>query len=232
MKYAYAPLSGPASDAYDPHAVTREPFPAPLRGSRDPASLEWYDAAPNPVLALAQFAREHSWEVRAQSSQGYVPHGTTGRPGALKDMIGLRFGLHPMTDRQAYAVYSRNAAPAGEWTWSSVMIWGPDLKPYAGCGLNELKAYLIMCADSSAEALAQYVEDLKYIASNAEALKKRRDAFRKKIRATYNAMPLRAWPAALLESWVALHEARGIYEMDDLIKIIERTRTTEKEGRR
>lgn len=117
--------------------LAAEPFPAPVRTSRE------LDNAPRPapVMKLAEFAREHSWEVWTQYSQGYVPHAITGRPGALKALIGLRFGAHPMTDRQAYAVYSRNAS-SGTWTWTSVAIWGPDLSPYLGCGITELKEYL------------------------------------------------------------------------------------------
>lgn len=125
--------------AHDPFAVTREPFPPPNIISRIEDS--WPLIAPRPVMTLAEFAREHSWEVRMQYSQGNMPHATTGRPGALKDLIALRFGAHPMTDRQAYAVYSRSV-PSGTWTWSSVMIWGPDLPPYGGCGITELRWYL------------------------------------------------------------------------------------------
>lgn len=122
--------------------LTAEPFPAPVHSSRTSEAVDaWTRGAPASVLKLAEFAREHSWEVRTQYSRGCMPHATTGRPGALKDLIGLRFGAHPMTERQAYAVYSRNAS-GGTWTWSSVMIWGPDLPPYGGCGTAELKDYL------------------------------------------------------------------------------------------
>lgn len=126
--------------AHDPFAVTREPFPAPAYTSFDTPDVAKL-ITPVPVLKLGEFAREHSWEVRTQYSQGNMPHATTGRAGALKDLIALRFGAHPMTDRQAYAVYSRSA-PSGTWTWSSVMIWGPDLPPYDGCGITDLKWYL------------------------------------------------------------------------------------------
>lgn len=117
----------------------REPFPAPALPFRQSRALTF--PIPSAVLALAGYAREQSWEVRTQYSQGNVPHGTTGKPSVLKDVIGLRFGAHPMTDRQAYAVYSRNASGAA-WTWSSVMIWGPDLPPYGGCGITDLKEFL------------------------------------------------------------------------------------------
>jgi hypothetical protein len=100
-----------------------EPFPAPLIESRSSSSRTMTNLCPSSVMKLAEFAREYSWEVRTQFSQGCIPHATTGRPSALKDLIGLRFGAHPMTQRQAYAVYSRNAS-GGAWTWSSIMIWG------------------------------------------------------------------------------------------------------------
>jgi hypothetical protein len=118
-----------------------EPFPAPLIESRSSSSRTMTNLCPSSVMKLAEFAREYSWEVRTQFSQGCIPHATTGRPSALKDLIGLRFGAHPMTQRQAYAVYSRNAS-GGAWTWSSIMIWGPDLPPFAGCGITELKEFL------------------------------------------------------------------------------------------
>lgn len=122
--------------------LAAEAFPAPLHHSREsfPAHMG-AKLFPAPVLKLATFAREYSWEVRTQYSQGCMPHAITGRPGALKALIGLRFGAHPMTDRQAYAVYSRPVS-GGAWTWASVAIWGPDLPPYLGCGITELKEYL------------------------------------------------------------------------------------------
>jgi hypothetical protein len=118
---------------------TMEEFPAPVLHSRMSRALTF--PMPDPVLKLSEFAREHSWEVRVQYSQGHQPHAKTGRPGALKDVIGLRFGAHPVTDRQAYAIYMRNAG-GGTWTWDSVVIWGPDLPPFGGCGIEHLKHYL------------------------------------------------------------------------------------------
>lgn len=163
-------------------AVTREPFPAPNIISRIEDS--WPLIAPRPVVTLAEFAREHSWEVRSQYSQGNMPHAITGRPGALKDLIALRFGAHPMTDRQAYAVYSRSATitglarHTGTWTWTSFMIWGPDLMPSKIFDLAALKAYLMMAPDSGADALADWARDLRSIEENRKALAKRTAAAR------------------------------------------------------
>src|SRR5512142_1925860 len=116
--------------AHDPFFSPVEPFPAPTFDTRQTTNDGMI--IPTPVLNLAQFAREHSWEVRTQFSQGHFPHATTGRPGALKDVIGVRFGAHPMTDRQAYAIYARTASDRGGkgvWSWESFMVWGPDLPP-------------------------------------------------------------------------------------------------------
>lgn len=179
MKYSYVPESGPASDAYDPWSnFCRKLFPAPEVTSHDLSDF----VIPRAALSLAEFGREQSWEVKVQYSRGNAPHAKTGQPGALRDFVAVRFRGHPMTDRQAYAVYSRPAGPhAGTWTWSSVMIWGPDLPPYAGCGITELKAYLMMCADSSAEGLASWIETLKQIKINGETLKRHRDIARKHV---------------------------------------------------
>ena len=161
--------------AHDPFAVTREPFPAPTRSSL----RAWPQArlTPGPVLKLAEFAREYSWEVRTQYSQGHFPHGTTGRPGALKDVIGVRFGAHPVTDRQAYAIYARNV-PSGTWAWVSFMVWGPDLPPAKLHDLAALKAYLLMAPDSRADALADWTRDLRSIEENRKSLAKRTAAAR------------------------------------------------------
>lgn len=156
---------------HDPFAVTREPFPAPRRTSRDDPTT-WHLLYPAPVLKLAEFAREHSWEVRTQYSQGHMPHATTGRPGPLRDLIALRFGAHPMTDRQAYAVYSRPAG-GGTWTWGGVMIWGPDLPPYGGCGITELREYLGDHAfnDSTSQVLSWAIAVKEHRAEQEAAVK-------------------------------------------------------------
>lgn len=178
MKYSYVPESGPASDAYDPWSdFCRELFPAPQVSSREETPVT--PIFPKPALALAELARENSWEVKVQYARGNMPHATTGQPGVLKDLVAVRCGDHPMTDRRAYAVYSRPAS-GGTWTWSSVMVWGPKLPPFAGCGITELKAYLMM-PDSSDEGIASWVQDLKSIAQNGEILRKHRDIARKHV---------------------------------------------------
>jgi hypothetical protein len=176
VRYSYAPGSDAAHEAYDPFKITQTPFPAPLVNSRDQGIAY---LAPPAALKLAEFAREHSWEVRTQYSEGRFPHGSTGRPGALKEAIGVRFGAHPMTARQAYAVYARTA-PKGAWSWGSIMIWGPDLTPYAGCGITELKHYLSTPA-AHTETLQAWVEALKRAAASTEEARKRRARIRAQI---------------------------------------------------
>lgn len=196
--------------AHDPYAVTREPFPAPRRTSRDDPATR-HLTMPGPCLSLAEFARELGWEVRTQFAQGHYPHATTGRPGALKDSIALRFGGHALTDRQAFAVYVRNAKPAGTWSWEYVMAWGPDLPAYARCGITELKAFLTMSAVTSGEVMRLWVEELQMIKENGEALRKQRDQDRKEIRA------LAAGGETLDSIKIKFGER---YSREDLIKII------------
>lgn len=115
-----------------------DPYPAPIHTSHE----GWEIPIPVGAQRLAQFAREASWEVITQCAQGAMPHATTGRPGGLCTTVGLRFGRHPMTDRQAYAVSRRSGT--GSWAWDSLMIWGPDLPPKKLSTLAELKAFLLL----------------------------------------------------------------------------------------
>lgn len=140
-------------------SVTREPFPAPVYSSRELTDIA--RVTPEPAHALAGFAIKHGWDVRVQYALGRFPHATTGRPGALKDSIALRFGGHAETERQAFAVYVRAHAPAGTWSWQSIMIWGPDLPPYAGCGLARLKDFLMDAPGAEAASLLAWVQMLK-----------------------------------------------------------------------
>jgi hypothetical protein len=137
VRYSQFPESNAAHEAYDPFRQEREPYPAPVVSSRQESAF----LAPAPVLKLAEFAREAGWDVRTQYAQGYPPHGSTGRPGALRDSIAVIFGNHPLTDRQAYACYEKTASGSA-WSWSGIMIRGSDLPPFSGCGVEELKHFL------------------------------------------------------------------------------------------
>jgi hypothetical protein len=133
-----------------------EAFPAPQLTSREISDIG-HDLAP--VAHLAALAQEYGWGVKIQSSRGNMPHGTTGKPTALRNLIGVRFGGHVDTPRQAYAVYSKPVA-GGTWTWSSVYIWGPDLPPYGGCGITELREFITF-ARTEDYSLAAWVADIK-----------------------------------------------------------------------
>jgi hypothetical protein len=170
VPYGYRATKAKYAEQFQELLDGRTPFPAPVVSSLPARALTF--PVPGPVLKLAEFARELSWEVRMQYAQGNMPHAATGRAGALKDLIGLRFGAHPMTDRQAYAVCSRPAG-GGTWAWGSVMIWGPDLSPYGGCGITELKDYLVH-PDRSADVLKSWVSVIRWQrAEQAAAVKAR-----------------------------------------------------------
>jgi hypothetical protein len=153
----------------------REPYPAPEVSSRDGHEVK----LPSAVEKLAQFARTARWEVIAQSSMGNVPHGSTGRPTALKRLAALRFGGHP-SGRQAYVVYE---APARTESWKprSIMIWGPDLPPYAHCSMNDLKTFLSGQETLTSERLRKWVAELEKARQASEAHQKRRMTVRRQI---------------------------------------------------
>lgn len=103
---------------------------------------EMPDLAPEPVLKLAELAREAGWEVRVSRARGNGVHGSTGRPTALRDSIALSFGLHPLSPgTQAVCVYVRPAS-GGTWSWGSVWLWGRELPHFGLCGFTELKEWL------------------------------------------------------------------------------------------
>lgn len=157
-------------------AGKEEPYPAPAVTSLQESAF----LAPAPVHQLAEMAREAGWDVRTQYAQGYPPHGSTGRPGALKDSIAVIFGNHPLTDRQAYACYEKTASGSA-WTWSGIMVWGPDLPPFTGCGVTDLKTFLSN-ADMPAIWVAKWVADIKALRAAQADDTKIRTAMRKEIR--------------------------------------------------
>jgi hypothetical protein len=157
--------------------VERELYPAPQRSSRHGIPLP--QELPSAVIKLAQFAQERRWEVIAQSSMGNVPHGSTGRPTALKRLAALKFGNHP-SGRRAYVVYE---APERTESWKprSIMIWGPDLTPYAHLGSADLKLYLSHYARMDEAQLKAWVTDIEKERQASEAFQKRRMTVRRQI---------------------------------------------------
>lgn len=100
-----------------------------------------YGLLPDPVLRLAELAREASWEVRVCYARGNGVHGTTGRPTGVRHVIAIAFGRHPLADAQGVCTYVKPAS-GGSWTWESVWLWGPELKHFGLCSQAELKHWL------------------------------------------------------------------------------------------
>jgi hypothetical protein len=112
--------------------------PEPLVISRDawPAGV----LVPSAVLKLEQAAREASWDVEHTYARGF---GVKKYRGAWQEeeSIAVRFGRHPLTSRQAVAVY-RTIAGRGAWAWKGIWLWGPDLPPFGHAGATELLVWL------------------------------------------------------------------------------------------
>lgn len=175
--------------ATGPLAEAVETFPPPTYVGPvgwDEVLDQEFVQVPQAVLSLAEYARENSWEVRAQYTRGRFPHGTTGRPGAEKHVISLRFGGHPMTDRQAYAIYATSVAGTPAWTWGSIAIWGPDLPPFLGCGVTELREYLGGVGLIESFDVNVWVRDIKRGREFAERARKAREAKRAEIRREFS----------------------------------------------
>lgn len=211
-------------------------YPAPAYTSRDSQAVE----LPSAAAKLAQVAREASWEVRAQSSMGSIPHARTGRPTAEKKLIALRFGAHPMTERRAYVIYESPASRSA-WKPRSIMIWGPDLTPYAHCGMVELRAYLAEKCLSEASELRTWVRRLERERRAAEAFQKRRATVRSQIRKVADEGRFRAAQQEDRAEWFKIDaEWRakiadlqdGVFTSDEVAEMIDpdRRRRTSREG--
>lgn len=155
-------------------------FPAPVRTSREIG--EPLVSEPVAVAKLRMDAERLGWRVIQQYSRGSLPHSTTGRPGAKKDLYALRFGGHPSTARQAFAIYSRNVA-GGAWSWSSMMVWGPDLPPYPYFNLALMTQFLREGPGMTAEQMQAWIQDLRETSAAADAWRKQRETARKAVRA-------------------------------------------------
>lgn len=95
---------------------------------------------PGPVSSLGAYAAAQGWSTKITYSRGY---GLKRYRGAWQEeeLIAVRFGGHPDTGRQAYAVY-RTIAGRASWTWRSVWVWGPDLPPFGQGGATDLREFL------------------------------------------------------------------------------------------
>jgi hypothetical protein len=213
----------------------REPYPAPVRTSRQGVPLP--QELPSAVEKLASFAREQRWEVIAQSSMGNVPHGSTGRPTALKRLAALRFGRHP-SGRGAYVVYE---APAKTESWKprSIMIWGPDLAPYAHCSMADLKAYLMHYARQDEAQLKRWVTGLEKARQASEAHQKRRMTVRRQILKVADDGRFRAGQAEDRKEYDLLEREwrekvadlqDGVFSSEEVAAMLERRRGTYREA--
>ncbi len=210
-------------------------YPAPRRTSRDGIPLP--QELPSAVIKLAQFAQEQRWGVIAQSSMGSVPHARTGRPGGLKRLAALRFGNHP-SGRRAYAVYEASATRE-DWKPRSIMIWGPDLPPYAHVGSNGLKVYLADQANRSVQELKAWVAEIEKQRQASEAHQKRRMAVRRQIVKTANDGMLEAGRAQDRQEFARLDRQwrekvadlqDGVFTSEEVAAILERRRGTYREA--
>lgn len=128
--------------AMQPVAV--ESYPAPLVDSRSGAVP---DAIPGPFQALQVHAEAHGWRTLAQYAHGWVPHATTGRPGAEpRESWALRLARGELG---ACAVYLKGTT---SWTWDSLFVWSP-VRPY--CRIKSVAGFKAELAWSSAERWGQ-----------------------------------------------------------------------------
>jgi len=97
-------------------AAEVEPYPAPEVSSRAGVQGPAKDA----VKAARLLAQAHGWDTLVTYSRGCLPHGTTGAPGPVRDVLMLR--LHRGAER-AYASY---VSGAKSWSWDSMASWRTD----------------------------------------------------------------------------------------------------------
>lgn len=135
-----------------------------------------------PVLRLAEVAREGSWEVRVSYARGNGVHGSTGRPTAVRESVAVAFGRHPLTDAQAVAVYSRPESK-GTWSWGSVWLRGPALGHFGLCSLAELKEWLA----AGGQVPEDWYADVRARVAGVVDAKAARDARLKEIKADFAA---------------------------------------------
>jgi len=218
---------------HDPWKIEQESYPEPeVRSDWDMMPVD----TPGSVIRLMKIGQEAGWQVKVQYSRGRSPHATTGVPGTLRHLIGVRFGHHPLTDHRGYAIATSPAAGRVSWTWDSTMIWGPGFPPYADCSITDFTAFLTM-PDTSDEALKSWAGTLADIKANGEALQKSRDAARKAIRAAYDdaslATGMGGFPGVLAAAgrWAQIRAlGRGLYEGEALRKIIDTRTARQKDG--
>lgn len=113
------------------------PHPAPEVTSRHP----WPDGfeIPAAVRWLRRDAEECGWYVRLQYARGMAVHVKSGKPTSLVQSVAMRFAR--FDGRGAVAVYQSPVARRS-WTWVMVHVFSPDVQPFAGMNISDLREYL------------------------------------------------------------------------------------------
>lgn len=86
-------------------------YPAPEITSRDGVTGPEKRA----VVALEELARAHGWLTRVTYAKGHLQHGTTGKPGAVRDSLAVRM-VRGAGD-YAVAVYVDRGH---SWSWETM----------------------------------------------------------------------------------------------------------------
>jgi len=119
--------------------AARPQYPAPEHTSRDPWPLDF--VAPKATVSLRLLAERAGWNVAMTYARGCPPHGTTGRPTALRHSVAVRL-VHPETRRAGYAVYVSPVASVS-WTWDTVALWGADATLFPHASVTDAKEWIM-----------------------------------------------------------------------------------------
>lgn len=154
-----------------------DPYPAPVLTSRDRRTV----ILPSALEKLAEFAAGAGWGVIPQASMGRAPHGSTGRPTALKRFIALRFGGHLLTAAGAYVVYETLVGREA-WKINSCMVWVPGVSPYPHLSAVQFRAFLAEVALMPGSWISNWITEIEKARQESAALVKRRATVRAQIR--------------------------------------------------
>lgn len=113
-------------------------YPAAEHTSADPWPEDF--VAPGPAVSLRVLAERHGWTVAMTYARGNKPHGTTGKPTALRHSVAVRM-VHPETRRAAVAV-TMSPVDKRDWSWDTLLLWGADLPPFPHASITDLKEWI------------------------------------------------------------------------------------------
>lgn len=169
----------------------RDPYPAPEWTSRDAQGHAEAAGAPAVVLSLAGRARGAGWEARVQCSRGRRPHGSTGRPLAVKTLYAVVMA-HAEMGANAYAVHDGGA-------WSSVMVWGRSFPFFPLASVTDLHGFI----DARGEVGADWFDAIRQRVGESEARTKARAACNRGVHPLAEVVDGAAWCPTCLNSWAA-----------------------------